>query len=88
MTPSNHQSPAHAPTRPAFVQLQNGPVLPLEPVLLALALESRGFTLQADGTDLIVVPGSRLTPDDCDAIRRWKSHLLAIVSYVPPDRPQ
>jgi len=71
-----------------FVALRGGPVLPLPAVLLALDLENRGFTLQADGTDLIVVPGSRLTPEDCDAIRRWKSHLLAIVSYVPPDRPQ
>jgi hypothetical protein len=67
-----------------YVVLKGGPVLPVEPMLLALDLEERGFTMTRDeGAVLSVQPYQRLTPEDCAAIRRWKWHLLSIVDYVP-----
>jgi hypothetical protein len=67
-----------------FVQLKNGPVLPAEPILLALDLEARGFTLTRLEDDVLSVqPYQRLSRQDCADIKRWKLHLLAIVDYVP-----
>jgi len=69
-----------------YVQLKNGPVLPVEPCVLALELEARGFTMtRMDGDVLNVQPYRRLTAEDCAAIRRWKAHLLSIVDYQPPE---
>lgn len=68
-----------------FVVLRGGLTLPADAVLLALSLESRGFTLTADGPDLVVCPGSQLTPADRENIRRWKMHLLAIIAYEAPE---
>jgi hypothetical protein len=66
-----------------YVSLTSGLVLPVEPCLLALDLEARGFTLTREHDDVLSVqPHQRLTPEDCVAIRRWKLHLLAIVDYV------
>jgi hypothetical protein len=68
-----------------FVQLKDGPVLPVEPYLLALELETRGFTLaREEGEVLSVQPYERLTRQDYAAIRRWKWHLLALIDYIPP----
>ena len=69
-----------------FVLLKGGLALPIEPILLALELEERGFTMTKEEPDtLSVQPCQRLTRDDCRRIRRWKPHLLAIVSYQPPE---
>jgi hypothetical protein len=47
-----------------------------------LDLEDRGLTLTIDDGDVLVVgPRNRLTDDDRALIRRWKRHLLAIVTY-------
>ena len=55
-----------------------------EPLLLALDLESRGFSMtRQDGDVLEVQPYVRLSRSDCAAIRRWKWHLLSIVDHVP-----
>ena len=68
-----------------LVQLQGGLVVPVEPLLLLLELEQRGFRLEREGDDTLVVrPYDRLTRVDCDRIRRWKSHLLALIAYTPP----
>jgi hypothetical protein len=67
-----------------YVQLVGGLVLPVEAIILALELEARGFTLQPDGEDIIVRPFSQLTPEDCRLLRRWKRHVLAVLSYEPP----
>ena len=75
---------ASSDQRGRYVQLRNGPVLPVESILLALHLEKRGFTLTREGDDtLSVQPYQRLTTEDCIGIRRWKWHLLSIVDYVP-----
>jgi len=68
-----------------YVILTGGLAMPLEPILLALKLEERGFVLTRDGPDtLIVEPHQLLSIDDCSGIRRWKWHLLALVDYRPP----
>src|SRR5262245_49354685 len=65
-----------------FVTLQGGLVVPLESVLLVLELEERGFHLEREGQNtLIVRPCSRLSEDDCRRIRRWKRHVLVLVDY-------
>jgi hypothetical protein len=69
--------------RPAFVVLRTGLALPLAAVELALDLEQRGFYLRREADDVLLVgPKSRLTEDDYLLIRRWKLHLLAIVTYA------
>jgi hypothetical protein len=69
-----------------FVQLHGGPLLPVEPILLAFELEERGFTLtRLDGDVLSVQPYDRLTREDCSRIKRWKWHVLALLDYVPPE---
>ena len=69
-----------------FVTLSGGLTLPAQACLLALELESRGFTLtRLDGDVLSVQPYERLTRQDYAAIKRWKWHLLSIVDYVPPE---
>lgn len=69
-----------------YVLLKGGLSLPLEPLLLGLDLERRGFQLRREGSDtLVVTPPEQLTADDCTRIRRWKAHLLAILDYQPPD---
>jgi hypothetical protein len=67
------------------VCLAGGLALPEEPVLLLLELEARGFVICRDGADLMVRPSGRLTEADCQRIRYWKWHLLAVVDYTPPE---
>lgn len=71
-----------------YVLLAGGLCVPLEPFLLALELEARGFTVRRDGDALIVQPHDQLTADDCRRIRRWKPHLIALLEYRAPERPQ
>jgi hypothetical protein len=59
-----------------------GLTLPLAAVLLALDLEARGLHMRTeDGEVLIVGPRRLLTDEDRAGLRRWKPHLLAIVTY-------
>jgi hypothetical protein len=70
---------------PRFVQLQGGPILPIEPCVLALDLEARGFRMTKEPDDVLSVqPWQKLTAEDVAAIWRWKLHLLALLDYVPP----
>ena len=69
-----------------FVLLKNGLALPIDPILLALELEERGFSMTREEDDVLSVqPYERLTPDDYTRIRRWKFHLLSLLEYVPPE---
>jgi hypothetical protein len=61
------------------VQLRGGPVLPIEPIALAIDLEARGFGLTSDAD--VTGPLDRLTDDDRAAVARWKPELRAIVAY-------
>jgi hypothetical protein len=67
-----------------YVLLRGGLTVPVAPLLLLFELEGRGLTLTVDGDALLVRPASCLTEEDCRRIRRWKPHLLALVSYQAP----
>ena len=81
----------------ALVELRGGLTIPLEALRLALELEARGWTLTLKGEKLALRWGSpeaaegpredALTEAEQGAIRRWRTHLLAIVAYHNPDRP-
>jgi hypothetical protein len=72
-----------------YVTLKGGPTLPVEPIMLALELEERGFRMTREGDDtLSVQPYERLTREDCTRIRRWKYYLLALLDYTPPEHVQ
>ena len=62
-----------------FITLKNGISVPVPVIRLALDLENRGIALRVDGHELLVGPSDRLTDDDRVAIRRWRSHLVAVV---------
>jgi hypothetical protein len=65
-----------------YVTLKGGPTLPVEPILLALELEQRGFRMtREDGDVLNVQPHERLTAEDCQRIRRWKTHIITLLDY-------
>jgi hypothetical protein len=66
-----------------FVLLRGGLAVPVAPVLFLLGLEARGLRVGRDGDDLTVGPGYLLTEQNCQGIRRWKLHLLALVDYQP-----
>lgn len=54
---------------------------------LLLDLQDQGFTLTVRGDTLVVSPGSRLTPELCNAIREHKPALLVLVRMVPVPDP-
>jgi hypothetical protein len=68
-----------------YVSLRGGLTIPLEPLLLALDLEARGFRLMPDGDSIVVAPFSQLTEDDQRQLRRWKLHVLALLEYRAPE---
>ncbi len=71
-----------------FVVLKGGLVVPLPAVELALDLERRGIELWIeDGDALCVGPPDHLTDEDRAALRRWKPHVLALLTYVPKAAP-
>jgi hypothetical protein len=71
-----------------YVVLRGGLALPIEPILLLLDLEARGFQIASDGDALLIGPQRDLTADDCERIAKWKTHLLALIDYRPPERVQ
>ena len=71
-----------------FVQLQNGYMVPVAALQLALDLESRGCELLVDGDSILVGPRDRVTDADRDGIRRWRRHLRAILAYVERETVQ
>jgi hypothetical protein len=68
-----------------LIHLRGGFVVPEAALRLAWNLEERGFRLAADGADLVIVPGSRLTPNDVASVRHHKPDLLAIARYCGRD---
>lgn len=67
-----------------FVTFAGGLTLPIAVWLLALDLESRGVQMAVDGDQLVVSPRELVTEADIAQIRRWKSHLIAVVQYQAP----
>ena len=69
-----------------LVTLKNGPTVRVEPVELLLDLEARGFKVYTDnGHDVLVSPASKLQPDDAENLKLWRTHVLALLSYTPPE---
>ena len=68
-----------------YVLLRGGLAVPAAPLILLFKLQERGCTLAQDGDDLIIRPRERLTANDCQQIRRWKTHLLALLAYEVPN---
>jgi hypothetical protein len=65
-----------------FVALRGGLTLPLPAVELAIDLERRGLQLRVEKGDVLCVgPRDRLTDEDRAALRRWKAHVLALLTY-------
>lgn len=71
-----------------YVCLKGGLVVPVEPVLLLLDLEARGFKLSRDGDDILVRPFSKLGDDDKRNLKLWKPHVLALIDYIAPELVQ
>ena len=65
-----------------------GLTVPTEPLLLVFQLQKRGFTLTPDGDALVVQPHDQLTRVDCEQIRKWKWHLLALLNLEPSESVQ
>ena len=77
------------PDSERYVQLHGGLTVPVEPLLLGLDLERRGFLVRLDDDGTIVVqPGSRLTDEDRRQIRGWKPDLRALLTYQAPETVQ
>lgn len=71
-----------------FVTFTNGPTLPMEAWLLAVDLELRSLRLVAEGATLRVVAQSGkpdLSSEERESIKKWKMHLLVLVSYCSID---
>lgn len=64
-----------------FVSLPGGLIVPAEPLMLVIDLQMRGFQLTPCGDgDLEVRPFSRLSPEDCRQLKRWKLHVREILA--------
>ena len=70
-------------TSERYVVLRGGLSVPLEPVLLLLDLESRGFDVSREDDAILIRPKGRLTDADRNALKRWRPHVLALLSYEP-----
>jgi hypothetical protein len=70
-----------------YVTLRGGLTVP-EAAVLLLDLERRGFSVTRDGDSLVIRSFSQLTAEDMSALRRWKSHVLALRDYRAPEVPQ
>jgi hypothetical protein len=57
----------------------------LSALRLGWNLEARGFRLEPAGDWLRVVPHTKLTPQDVEAIKAHRNELLAIVKYEAPE---
>ena len=71
---------------PEMVPLRDGPTVALDAIILACDLELRGFELRVAGDKLkLSAPETvrdTLTDQDRENIKKWKNHLLVVVSYV------
>jgi hypothetical protein len=64
------------------VVLRDGPVVSLTALRFLWELEERRFAIREDDPHLVSTPGSKLTGDDRDAVRRYRDDLIALVAYV------
>jgi hypothetical protein len=77
------------PLPDGYVSLLLGPSVPVAALQLVWRLEERGFTMRVDQSgELLVSPGSRLSAEDREQLRRLRRAVTAIVEYCdsPPLR--
>ena len=75
---------AESPDR--LVWLRGGFIVPAEPLLLLLRLESCGFRFRLAGDGMPEVgPFDELTAADRAALRRWRNHIVLLLQYMPDD---
>lgn len=67
-----------------LVTLRGGLTVPLAVLRALWDFEDRGLHFRLDGDDIIVGPRDRLTDNDRAQLRRWKAHVIALLTYVPP----
>jgi hypothetical protein len=67
-----------------FVMLKGGLTVPAQALDVVLDLEARGVRLEADGDFILVRPKDKLTDADRAAVTRWRTHILALLTYEPP----
>jgi len=72
-----------------FVTLKPGrdgftPTVPVAVLQLLWRLEDSGFRVEANGPNVRVSPGAKLTDEDRAALVRWKPHVLCLLEYEPP----
>jgi hypothetical protein len=65
-----------------FAHLPGGLCLPVEAIMVAMAIESAGFRMKRDGEDILVSPASRLTAEHRAELKRWKPFILALLDYA------
>ena len=76
------------PLTSELVALRGGLTVPAEAFRLAHQLSGRGLVVTVDGDRLRVSGPQGTKPELSEAeiagIRRWKPHLIALVTYEPP----
>lgn len=73
-----------------YIMFAGGLAVPVEPFHFAHELIERGLMLKVDGDRLRVSTAEGTKPElsasDVERITRWKAHLMALVTYVAPER--
>lgn len=71
-----------------FVFLTGGLTVPLPALQVLWRLENRGVSFALDGDGIIARPRATLTEDDRAVIRRYRQHIIAILTYQEQERAQ
>jgi hypothetical protein len=85
-------------TSEEWIQLKHGPLIPASVIGFMVDFEMCGFQFVGQGPTLRVIPPEpkrdtsvtitrMLTDQDREFIKKWKSHLLAVVAYEAPTTP-
>lgn len=68
-----------------LVCLQKGFVVPAEVINLVLDCERLGIQLSARNGSTLDVDGPH-TPELIERLKKWKPHVIAVLTYTPTDR--
>jgi hypothetical protein len=66
-----------------YVCLKDGRAFRQEAVVLLLDLETRGFKVWRDRTDIVVSPFSKLTDEDKRQLKLWRQDVLSLLDHIP-----
>ena len=65
-----------------FVQLRDGPTVPLAALRFLWELEARGCYVRQDRGLVVITPGRLVTDQDKATLRRYRSSLLALLNHT------